>query len=82
MDDFNSSSGSNSGRNDFNPSGFENTPEGSRNINYNTNYNYGVNSYILQFTDLTPSHWAYGHIMEATNNHRYVRAIDGNEEML
>ena len=50
--------------------------------NYNTNYNYGGNSYILQFTDLTPSHWAYGHIMEATNNHRYVRAIDGNEEML
>lgn len=50
--------------------------------NYNTNYNYGGNSYILQFTDLTPSHWAYGHIMEATNNHRYVRTIDGNEEVL
>ena len=50
--------------------------------NYNTNYNYGGNSYILQFTDLTSSHWAYGHIMEATNNHRYVRTIDGNEEML
>ena len=50
--------------------------------NYNTNYNYGGNNYILQFTDLTPSHWAYGHIMEATNSHRYVRTIDGNEEML
>lgn len=50
--------------------------------NYNTNYNYGGNSYILQFTDLTPSHWAYGHIMEAANTHRYVRTIDGNEEML
>lgn len=50
--------------------------------NYNTNYNYGGNNYILQFTDLTPSHWAYGHIMEATNDHRYVRTIDGNEEML
>lgn len=50
--------------------------------NYNTNYNYGGSNYILQFTDLTPSHWAYGHIMEAVNDHRYVRTLDGNEEML
>lgn len=50
--------------------------------NYNSNYNYGGNNYILQFTDLTPSHWAYGHIMEAVNSHRYVRTLDGNEEML
>ena len=79
MDDFNNST-DNSSQNSI-PE-INNPKNEKRVINYNTNYNYGGNSYILQFTDLTPSHWAYGHIMEATNNHRYVRAIDGNEEML
>ena len=39
-------------------------------------------NYILRFTDLSANHWAYGHIMEATNNHKYERVMDGNEEML
>lgn len=50
--------------------------------NFETNYTHGGNSYILRFTDLSSNHWAYGHIMEATNNHRYERVMDGNEEML
>jgi len=50
--------------------------------NFQTNYNHGGSTYILKFTDLSTSHWAYGHIMEATNNHRYERVMDGNEEML
>ena len=50
--------------------------------NYQTGYNYGGNGQVLSFTDLSTSHWAYGHIMEATNNHRYERVMDGNEEML
>ena len=50
--------------------------------NFEHNYNHGGNNYILRFTDLSPNHWAYGHIMEATNNHRYERVMDGNEEML
>ena len=39
--------------------------------NFETNYNHGGNYTILRFTDLSTNHWAYGHIMEATNNHRY-----------
>lgn len=50
--------------------------------NFETGYNYGGNGTILSFTDLTTSHWAYGHIMEATNNHKYERILDGNERML
>jgi len=50
--------------------------------NFETNYNHGGNNYILRFTDLSTNHWAYGHIMEATNNHRYERVMDGNEDML
>ncbi len=50
--------------------------------NFDKNYNHGGNGYILKFTDLSTTHWAYGHIMEATNNHRYQRVMDGNEEML
>ena len=50
--------------------------------NYETGYNYGGNGTVLSFTDLSTSHWAYGHIMEATNNHRYERVLDGNEKML
>jgi len=50
--------------------------------NYETGYNYGGNGTVLSFTDLSTSHWAYGHIMEATNNHRYERILDGNEKML
>ena len=51
-------------------------------FNYETSYNYGGNYYILRFTDLASNHWAYGHIMEATNNHKYERIMDGNEEMI
>ncbi|MBP3285139.1 MAG: S-layer homology domain-containing protein [Clostridia bacterium] len=50
--------------------------------NYDTNYNYGGNGTVLSFTDLSTGHWAYGHIMEATNNHKYERILDGNERML
>jgi len=50
--------------------------------NYENNYNHGGSYYILKFTDLSSNHWAYGHIMDATNNHRYQRVMDGNEEML
>ena len=56
----------------------------SYNYSYNFEHNYtnGGSSFILRFTDLSTSHWAYGQIMEATNNHRYERVMDGNEEML
>ena len=56
----------------------------SYNYSYNFEHNYanGGNSFILRFTDLSTNHWAYGQIMEATNNHRYERVMDGNEEML
>jgi len=54
----------------------------SYSYNFETNYNHGGNYYILKFTDLSSNHWAYGHIMDATNNHRYERIMDGNEEML
>ena len=56
----------------------------SYNYSYNFEHNYanGGSSFILRFTDLPTSHWAYGQIMEATNNHRYERVMDGNEEML
>ena len=50
--------------------------------NFENNYAHGGNYYILRFTDLSSNHWAYGHIMEATNNHRYERIMDGNEEMI
>jgi len=50
--------------------------------NFETGYNYGGNGRVLSFTDLSTSHWAYGHIMEATNNHSYERVLDGNEKML
>ena len=34
---------------------------------------------LLQFSDLTKSHWAYYQIMEAVNAHRYDRERDGGE---
>ena len=50
--------------------------------NFEHNYANGGSSFVLRFTDLSTNHWAYGQIMEATNNHRYERVMDGNEEML
>ncbi len=56
----------------------------SYNYSYNFEHNYanGGSNFVLRFTDLSINHWAYGQIMEATNNHRYERVMDGNEEML
>ena len=33
----------------------------------------GVAKDLIQFTDITPSHWAYCEVMEAANNHEYER---------
>ncbi|MFR9296849.1 MAG: S-layer homology domain-containing protein, partial [Aedoeadaptatus pacaensis] len=33
----------------------------------------GVAKDLIQFTDITPSHWAYCEVMEAANNHEYQR---------
>ena len=33
----------------------------------------GVAKNLIQFTDITPSHWAYCEVMEAANNHEYQR---------
>ncbi|WP_019132055.1 S-layer homology domain-containing protein [Peptoniphilus obesi] len=34
----------------------------------------GVRRYLIKFTDIDESHWAYYEIMEATNSHEYKRA--------
>lgn len=34
----------------------------------------GVRSYLIKFTDIDESHWAYYEIMEAANSHEYKRA--------
>ena len=34
---------------------------------------------LIQYTDLSPSHWAYLPIMEASNAHDYTRNADGSE---
>ena len=33
----------------------------------------GVKKDLIQFTDITPNHWAYCEVMEAANNHDYQR---------